>query len=61
MSTINFTGSANKPNFVLDSYSTKLSLRTDRKTSSHNRHDEVEAVENLGVGVTKTNPFNNFN
>jgi hypothetical protein len=57
MSTINFTNSDNNANVILWSYSTKLSTHTDRKTSSHAAHAEIAAVENLGVGVTATDPF----
>lgn len=61
MSTVNFTNSVNAANIVLWSYSTKISDHSDRKTTLHARHAEVNAIENLGVGVTKTNPFTNLN
>lgn len=57
MSTVNFTSSTNNVNLVEWSYSTKLVFDTDRSTTLHARHAEVRAVENLGVGVTATNPF----
>jgi hypothetical protein len=59
MPTFNFTNSTNDINQVEWSYSTKLEFRTDRKTTNgvHAKYDAVESVENLGVGVTKGNPF----
>lgn len=57
MATFNAASSTNNVNQVLWGWSTKLELRTDRDTSSHSRHDAVDSVENLGVGVATGNPF----
>lgn len=57
MATINGNSATNNVNQTLWSYSTKLVYHTDRDTTSHARHAEVDAVENLSVGVTTTNPF----
>jgi hypothetical protein len=54
MATINGVSSTNNGNIVMWSFSTKQSYRTDRAAGTANRHDEVQAVENLGVGVTDT-------
>lgn len=57
MATFNATSSTNNVNQVLWSWSTKIELRTDRPTTSHNLHDAVDSVENLGVGVAAGEPF----
>jgi len=57
MATKNFTSSANRANVILWSHSTKIETHTDRKTSAHASHAEIAAINNLGVGVTATNPF----
>lgn len=57
MATRNATSSTNNGNQVLYSYSTKLVWHTDRDVTGTSRHGEVQAVNNLGVGVTATNPF----
>ena len=57
MSTINATSSTNNVNQTLWSYSTKLAWNTDRAAGSFARGAEVQSVENLGVGVTLTDPF----
>lgn len=60
MATINGNSATNNVNQVLWSYSTKLVFHTDRVTSADGLHDEIQAVEALGVGVTATNPFTNL-
>jgi len=60
MATINFVGSTNNVNQVEWSYSTKIVFLTDRPAGSFNLHDEIAADNNLGVGVTTTNPFTNL-
>jgi len=57
MATLNSTSSTNNVNAVLWSYSTKLEWRTDRAAGSVALHGQVQALENLGVGVTATDPF----
>lgn len=57
MATRNYTVSTNNGNVLVYSFSTKLEKRTDRKTSLTAIHGLVSAVNNLGVGVTATNPF----
>jgi len=57
MATFNSNSRANVINEVLWSFSTRLAWYTDRNTSAHNRGDEVDAVNNLGVGVARGNPF----
>ncbi len=57
MATKNFTSSANRINVLLWSYSTKMATYTDRKTTSRAAHAEGTSINNLGVGVTATNPF----
>lgn len=60
MSTINGNSAVNNVNQVEWSYSTKIVFHTDRPAGSFNLHDEIDAVNNLGVGVTVTNPFTNL-
>ena len=60
MATRNSTNSTNNANSVLWSYSTKLVWHTDRDVTGTSLHGEVQAVNNLGVGVTATNPFTNL-
>ncbi len=60
MSTINGNSAVNNVNQVEWSYSTKLVFLTDRPVDAFALHDEVAAFDNLGVGVTKTNPFTNL-
>ena len=57
MSTINATSTANRANFVTWTWSTKIEMRTDRESGSVARHGLVDSVENLGTGVTATDPF----
>jgi len=57
MATKNFTSSANRANVIFWSYSTKIANFTDRKTTSRALHAEGTSLNNLGVGVTVTNPF----
>lgn len=57
MATFNATSSTNNANQVLWSYSTKLVWHTDRDVTGTNRGGEVQAVENLGVGVAQGDPF----
>lgn len=52
--------STNNVNFVLYNYSTAVEYISDRKASSTIlMHTSIERIENLGVSVTKTNPFTN--
>lgn len=60
MATINGTSSTNNVNAVSWSYSTKVVWHTDRAVSGTALHGEVQALENLGVGVTATDPFTNL-
>ena len=60
MATINSNSVTNNINQVLWSYSTKLAYHTDRAAGSNNLHDEIQSLENLGVGVTATSPFTNL-
>lgn len=57
MATFNAASSTNDVNAVLWSYSTKLAWHTDRAVGSYARAAEVQAVENLGVGVASGDPF----
>lgn len=57
MATFNATSSVNTVNAVLWSYSTKLAWHTDRAAGSYARGAEVQAVNNLGVGVAAGDPF----
>jgi len=60
MATINGNSATNNANTVLWSYSTKIELRTDRAVGSIALHGVVQAIENMGVGITLTNPFTNL-
>lgn len=60
MATFNATASTNNANHVLWGYSTKLVFHTDRSVSGTARGGEVQAVENLGVGVAAGDPFTNL-
>lgn len=60
MATINGNSAINNVNAVLWSYSTKIAWHTDRAVSGTALHGEVQALENLGVGVTETDPFTNL-
>lgn len=57
MATFNATSSTNNANTVLWSYQTKLVWHTDRAAGSVARGGEVQAVENLGVGVAAGDPY----
>jgi len=57
MATFNATSSTNNANQVLWGWSTKLVLHTDRAVTGTARGDQVQAVENLGVGVAAGDPF----
>ena len=57
MATFNATSSTNNANQVLWGWSTKLVWHTDRKVTGAARGAEVQAVENLGVGVATGDPF----
>lgn len=57
MATFNGTSSTNNVNQVLWSLQTKLVWHTDRAVTGTARGGEVEAVENLGVGVAIGDPF----
>lgn len=57
MATFNATSSTNNANQVLWGWSTKLSYHTDRAVTGTARGGEVQAVENLGVGVATGDPF----
>lgn len=57
MATFNAASSTNNVNAVLWSYSTRLVWHTDRDVSGTNRGGEVEAVDNLGLGVASGDPF----
>jgi hypothetical protein len=60
MATINSNSATNNANFVLWGWSTKIELRTDRPVGSSALHAAVSSIENLGVGITETNPFTNL-
>jgi hypothetical protein len=57
MATFNANSRDNNVNQVLWSYSTRLVWHTDRPTSLHDMHAEVDSVQNLGVGVASGDPF----
>ena len=57
MATFNFASSTNNANVVLWSLCTKLELRSDRDGTSVARGGLIEAVNNLGVGVSAGEPF----
>lgn len=57
MATRNSTSSTNNVNQVIWSYSTALAYTTDRTTSTTSARNRIKHVLNLGVSVTKTNPF----
>lgn len=57
MSTFNANSATNNVNQVLWGWSTKLVYHTDRAVSGTALHGEVQAVENLGVGVAQGDPF----
>jgi hypothetical protein len=57
MATFNAQSSTNNANQVLWSYQTKLVWHTDRAVTGTGRGGEVQAVENLGVGVSTGDPF----
>ena len=58
MATFNATSSTNNANQVLWGWSTRLVLHSDRKASATVlRGSLIEAVENLGVGVSLGDPF----
>lgn len=57
MATFNSTSSTNNANYVLMGWSTKLVYYTDRKVTGAARGAEVQAVENMGVGVATGDPF----
>lgn len=57
MATFNANSSTNNANLVLWSHSTRLVWHTDRNTTSSNRGAQVDAVNNLGVGVAAGEPF----
>ena len=57
MATLNANSTTNDVNAVLWSYSTKLAWHTDRAVGTYSRAAEVQAVENLGVGVKDGDPF----
>lgn len=57
MATFNSNSSTNNINQVSWSYSTKIAYHTDRAVSGTALHGEVEADENLGVGVAAGDPF----
>ena len=57
MSTFNATSSTNNVNTVLYTWSTKMVWHTDRSVTGVDRGGEVQAVENLGVGVAAGEPF----
>ncbi len=57
MSTINATSSVNAINPVVWGWGTTIEYRTDRSAGSLARHDLIEAVVNLGTGITQTSPF----
>lgn len=61
MATFNFTNSTNNANTLDWSYSTKIEVRTDRKTTLNARGGLVDSVDNLGVGVSTGNPFTVLN
>lgn len=60
MATINSNSATNNANFVLWTWSTKQEYRSDRAVGSIALHGLIESVENLGVGITSTNPFTNL-
>ncbi len=57
MATINGASTTNNVNHLTWSYSTAIPLHTDRATSVDALHAEIQRAENLGVGVTATDPF----
>jgi hypothetical protein len=57
MATFNATSSTNNVNTVLWGWSTKLVWHTDRPAGSVALHGQVQAAENLGVGVAAGDPF----
>ena len=57
MATFNATSSTNNSNQVLWSWGTRLTYHTDRSVTGAARGAEVQAVENLGVGVALGDPF----
>ena len=60
MATFNAAVSTNNANQVLWSLCTKLAYHTDRAVTGTVRGGEVQAVENLGVGVAAGDPFTNL-
>ncbi len=60
MATRNFTSSTNNINPVVWSYSTAIDKTSDRKTTTTAARARIVEVLNLGVGVTRTQPFTNL-
>ncbi len=57
MATFNGNSATNNVNQVQWSWSTRLTWHTDRAAGSVARGGEVQALENLGVGVAAGDPF----
>lgn len=57
MATRNANSATNNANVLQWTYSTKIALHTDRETSAHALHAELDSIHNLGVGVTAASPF----
>lgn len=57
MATFNPSADTNNVNQVVWSWSTRLTYHTDRSVTGAARGAEVQAIDNLGVGVALGDPF----